>query len=346
MVVAAHGGSQSPKSQGDPAQETAAQLAQPVTWDVLAFGEAMLRLQPAGNERIEDADVFRVYTGGAELNTCYALAALGLRPAFFSVLPEGPLGRRVLRHLRGIGIDVSLVRTVPGRLGTYWVEYGPKPRSIEVHYDRQGSTVCHVRREDIPWEALGSSRVFYASGITPSLSPATRVLALEMAEIARASGSLVVTDLNYRARLWTPQEAAPVLERLARTAHVVVATEDDLRALFDCGGTAEEAAAQAFRRFGCRTLVLTRGSQGAIALEADRVLRSEVFPLSPVDRVGAGDAFVAGYLYATLTGRTNQALDYGLAMAALKHSVPGDTLTTTPGELERVVARTGGDIRR
>ena len=156
--------------------------------DVLAFGEALLRLQPEDDGRLEDSGLLAAYPGGAELNTCFALAGLGVPAAWFSVLPEGPLGRRILRHLRGAGVDCSLVRTAPGRLGTYWVEYGRDPRTIEVVYDRRDSTVCRVRREDVPWDALRKARLFFVSGITPALSPETRALALEMAEAARAAG--------------------------------------------------------------------------------------------------------------------------------------------------------------
>ncbi len=317
-----------------------------MTRDVLAFGEALLRLQPEDDGRIEDALRFFAYPGGAELNTCCALASLGLQASFFSVLPEGPLGRRVIRHLRSAGVDTSLVRTGPGRLGTYWVEYGREPRTIEVLYDRGGSSVCGVRREDAPWEALRSSRVFFVSGITPALSPATRELALEMAEVARKAGVRVATDLNYRARLWAAEEAAPVLERLARASDIVIATEDDLRLLFALTGEAEEIARAARERFGARTFVLTRGGEGGLFLEEGAVRRAAVFPSVRRDRIGAGDAFTAGFLYATLTGRDERALDYALALAALKHSLPGDTLLTTPEEVERIVARDAHGIRR
>lgn len=314
--------------------------------DVLAFGEALLRLQPEGDGRIEDASRFLAYPGGAELNTCHALASLGLDAAWFSVLPEGPLGRRVLRHLRAAGVDVSHVRTASGRLGTYWVEYGREPRTIEVLYDRKDSSVCHVRRDEAPWDALRSSRVFFVSGITPALSPAARELAMEMAETARAAGVTVATDLNYRARLWPASEAAPVLERLARAAQLVIATEDDLRTLFGWAGEPEELAREAVARFRPQVMVLTRGAEGGLSIEDGVVRRSSVFPTTRLDRVGAGDAFTAGFLYATLTGRKERALDYALAMAALKHSLSGDTLTTTPEELERIVAREARDIRR
>jgi len=313
--------------------------------DVLAFGEALLRLQPEGDGRIEDAVRFLAHPGGAELNTCFALAGLGLRTAWFSLLPEGPLGRRVLRHARGGGVDVSLVRTAPGRLGTYWVEYGRAPRSIEVLYDRRDSTVCHVRREDAPWEALRSCHLFFVTGITAALSAETRDLALEMAEAARAAGARVATDLNYRARLWTAEEAAPVLERLARAADIVISTEEDLRTLYGWKGDPEEVAREASDRFRCRTMVLTRGGEGGLSLEGGRVRRCAAFPSSPIDRVGAGDAFTAGYLYATLAGR-EEALDFGLAMAALKHSIPGDTMATSLPEVERIVTREAHGIRR
>lgn len=314
--------------------------------DVLAFGEALLRLQPREDARLEDAGPLDAYPGGAELNTCYALSSLGARAAWFSVVPEGPLGRRVLRHLRGGGVDTSLVRTAPGRLGTYWVEYGRDPRTIEVVYDRRDSTVCRVRRDDVPWDAIPASRLFFVSGITPALSADARAVALAMAETARAAGVPVATDLNYRARLWTPAEAAPVLEALARLAEIVITTADDLRALFGFAGDPDALAAQARERFGCRTVVLTLGAEGALCIDDGERRRCATFPSHPRDRIGAGDAFSAGFLYAWLSGRRAQALEYGLALAALKHSVPGDTLATTREEVERVMARGAGGIRR
>ncbi|MGE0452981.1 MAG: PfkB family carbohydrate kinase [Vicinamibacteria bacterium] len=315
-------------------------------FDVIAFGEALLRLQPEGDRRIEESPGFTAYPGGAELNTCYALANLGLRTAWFSVLPEGPLGRRILRHLRGAGVDVSLVKTRPGRLGTYWVEYGREPRSIEVLYDRKDSTICGVRAEDVPWEAIRAARVFFVSGITPALSPASRTLAIEMARAARDAGVMVATDLNYRSRLWSPEQAAPVLEELARSADVLIATEDDLNTLYGMTGTSEAVARTAQQRFGARTVVLTRGSEGGLCLESGEVRATAVFRSARIDRVGAGDAFTAGFLWATLTGRQARALDYGLALAGLKHSLPGDTLITTPEEVERIMDRQIRDIQR
>jgi 2-dehydro-3-deoxygluconokinase len=314
--------------------------------DVVAFGEALLRLQAEEDGRIEDAARFFAFPGGAELNTCFALANLGLSSAWFSVVPEGPLGRRVLRHLRSAGVDCSLVKTAPGRLGTYWVEYGRSPRTIEVHYDRKDSTVCFVRPEDAPWEAVRRSRLFFVSGITPALSPACRDLALEMAETAHAAGALVATDLNYRARLWPAEAAAPVLDRLARAADIVISAEDDLRKLFGLTGDEEQVAWAALERFDARTVVLTRGGEGGLCVERGDLRRCAVFPSLATDRIGAGDAFTAGFLYATLTGREDAALDYGLALAALKHSLPGDTLVTTREEVDRVVSREAQGIRR
>jgi 2-dehydro-3-deoxygluconokinase len=317
-----------------------------VAHDVVAFGEALLRLQAEEDGRIEDAVRFFAFPGGAELNTCFALANLGLKAAWFSVLPQGPLGRRVVRHLRSAGVDCSLVKTTPGRLGTYWVEYGRSPRTIEVHYDRKDSTVCAVRPEDAPWEAVRSCRLFFVSGITPALSPSCRDLALEMAEAAHEAGALVATDLNYRARLWSAEEAAPVLDRLARAADIVISAEDDLRRLFGFEGGEEQVAWAAVERFKARTLVLTRGGEGGLFVEEGELRHCAVFPSLATDRIGAGDAFTAGFLYATLTGRQDKALDYGLAMAALKHSLPGDTLVTTPEEVDRVVSRDSQGIRR
>jgi 2-dehydro-3-deoxygluconokinase len=317
-----------------------------VAGDVLAFGEALLRLQPVDEGRLDECAALDAFPGGAELNTCCALASLGVSTAFFSVLPEGPLGRRILRHLRAAGVDCAHVRTAPGRLGTYWVEYGRDPRAIDVLYDRRDSTVCRVRREDVPWEALRAARVFYVTGITPALSPETRSLAVEMVEAANAAGVTVATDLNHRARLWPAAEAAPVLERLARAAQIVITTAEDLRLLFGMSGRAEALVVAARERFGCRTLVLTLGGEGALCADDGALRQCAAFPSHARDRIGAGDAFAAGFLYAWLAGRREHALDYGLAMAALKHGVAGDTLATTVDEVERVMARGERGIRR
>jgi 2-dehydro-3-deoxygluconokinase len=317
-----------------------------VAHDVVSFGEALLRLQPTDHARLEDAPRFHAYVGGAEFNTSCALASLGLHVAWFSVVPEGPLGRRVLRSLRAAGVDASLVRVAPGRLGAYWCEYGQPPRSIEVIYDRSDSTVCHVAPADAPLDALRAARLFYVSGITPALSVSAREVALEMAATARSAGVLVATDLNFRARLWSAAEAAPVLERLARSAQIVIATEDDLGTLYGIAGECQDVARAAQARFGCRTLVLTRGAQGAACLEAGRFTTAASYPVSRIDRIGAGDAFSAGFLWATLTGRQQRALDCGLALAALKHSIPGDTLSTTPAELLSLLDREHSEIRR
>lgn len=314
--------------------------------DVIGFGEALLRLMPEADERVAEATAFRAYVGGAELNTCAAAASLGLDTAWFSVLPPGMLGERVRRHLRACGVDTALVRTAPGRLGTYWVEYGREPRSIEVLYDRAGSTVCGVRHEDAPWQALRAARAFFVSGITPALSPATRELALALCAAGREAGALVATDLNYRARLWTPAAAAPVLEQLARSARIVIVTADDARTLWGTVGEPEVVARALQARFECECLVMTRGGEGAIAIDAGECRQAAVLPTTRRDRIGAGDAFAAGFVWAWLAGRRERALDYALAMAALKHTVPGDTLTTSVAEIEAIAAREVRDIRR
>jgi 2-dehydro-3-deoxygluconokinase len=317
-----------------------------VSFDVLAFGEALLRLQPEEHERLEEATRLHAYVGGAELNVAYALAGLGRRCAFFSAVPEGPLGRRVLRHLRAGGVDASLVRVKEGRLGLYWVEYGCEPRAIEVHYDRRHSAVCALARADVPWEALRASRMLFVSGITPALAPSLRELALEMVQEARRHGVAVAVDLNYRARLWSVEEAAPALEQLARGADLLVSPEADLRALFGWTGTPEELARTAAQRLQAATVVLTCGADGAVCLREGGLRRQPVVASTHVDRVGAGDAFTAGLLYGLLEGRPDRALDYAVAMASLKHAVRGDGLTTTPEELERVATGQLREIRR
>ena len=235
--------------------------------EVLAFGEALLRLQPVDDGRLEEGSASPPIPAAPSSTPATRWPASAFPPPGSRCFPKGRSGAASCATCAARGVDCSHVRTAAGRLGTYWVEYGRDPRTIEVVYDRRDSTVCRVRREDVPWDALRSARLFFVSGITPALSAETRAAAVEMAETARAAGVTVATDLNFRARLWSPAEAAPVLERLARAAEIVITAADDLRTVFGMSGEPEALAAAARERFGCRTIAVTLGGAGALCVD-------------------------------------------------------------------------------
>lgn len=317
-------------------------------FDVIGFGEPLGRLQALGDDRLEAASSLKLHIGGAELNSCCTVAALGLRSAFASVVPEGPLGRKVLRHAREASVDTELVNSSAGRLGLYFVDFGHAPRSIEILYDRRGSAFAESGHEVVSRVSatLAQTRSLLVTGITPALGPKLSDVTLVLAQEAKRSSCLFAFDLNYRSRLWGKEEAATVLAKVARFADVLIATEDDLGLLFGFTGEPRALARKCRDAFGARTTVITRGGEGAFGLFGDTERSAASFGSVAIDRIGAGDAFTGGLLYALLERREEQALDIALACAALKRSMPGDALITNLAELEQTLQRDTRDIRR
>ncbi|MCX2727870.1 sugar kinase [Thermomicrobium sp. 4228-Ro] len=318
-------------------------------WDVVGFGEAMLRLAVPTGERLETTKQLEVGIGGAEANVLIALARLGRRTAWSSVLPRNTLGERIARELAWHGVDTSLIHwTDEGRVGVYFLDVGVPPRPTVVLYDRAGSVVAHVDPLVFPVEWVSESRWLHATGITPALSSGCRAVLARLVERACQSGVGVSFDVNYRSRLWSPEEAARTLEWFCRQATVLLCGEDDARLLWGLSGDGEAVAHALSTRFGAAMTVVTRGEHGAVATTADG--RTVIVPgraATVVDRVGAGDAFAAGFLHGYLdTGDVERGLQYGVALAALKLTVRGDLAIVTAEELESAVAAARRTILR
>src|SRR5579862_8409144 len=214
------------------------------SYDLLTLGETLLRLSPPGMQRLDQAKNFEVAVGGSELNVASMLARLGRRTAWVSRLPEGPLGRIVEGEARRHGVDTRFVRWIPeARLGLMFFEPGPAPRNARVIYDRKHSAASEMGFEDAPWEALiAASARLHLSGITPALGPSCRALVAHVAGLAAAAGKPVSYDLNYRATLWSADDARAMLDAVAPYLELFVVAERDARAVL---GFEEEAEALA-----------------------------------------------------------------------------------------------------
>jgi 2-dehydro-3-deoxygluconokinase len=177
--------------------------------EVVALGEAMLRLTPPNYRRLEQADCFEVEVGGAELNTAVGLVRLGRAVAWVSRLPDQPLGRLVLNRARAAGVDVSAVQLTPGgRVGLYFLEQGAAPRPGSIIYDRHDSAMAQLRPGQFDWPSLfAGARWFHVTGITPALSPTAAEAVREALHAARSAGLTVSMDVNYRAKLWSLEQA-------------------------------------------------------------------------------------------------------------------------------------------
>jgi len=312
--------------------------------DLVAIGEVMLRLSIPSPARIETVRQLDVQVGGAEANVAAAVARLGLRAAWISAVPANAWGERIRRELAGHGIDCGYVRVVEGaRVGVYFLEFGVAPRPIRVLYDRRDSAFAQITPEAVDWTPVRQARLVHLTGITPALGVGPRAVV----ERALREASAISFDLNYRAALWSPAEARTFVETVLPIARHVFMGEAEARTVFALEGTIEQVIDALARRAPKATIALLQGSEGSTVLADGRLWRpSRAHTVQVVDPVGAGDAYVAGFLWATMNGRTPQdAVDAGAAVAALKCSTRGDVALVDARDVADLMAG-GSDIRR
>jgi 2-dehydro-3-deoxygluconokinase len=306
------------------------------------LGEAMLRLSVRPGDRLEDAAAFEVSIGGSEANVAYAAARVGMRAAWVSALPDNVLGRRVAGTLSSAGVDTSLVRwEKAARLGLYFIERGAAPRPIDVLYDRANSAMALAGAGSFDLAALADTRFLHVSGITLALSDSSRALTRAALEAARKSHAVVTFDVNYRHKLWEPAAAAAAVREVAPLIHVVVCTAEDASDLFGVKGSDELRAL-----LGVETVVVTMGADGAVASRSGSTVSRGGYPVETVDRVGAGDAFVAGLIWGLADGSLELGLERGLAMSALKMTLHGDLFRLGAGDVAALLSRQRREVGR
>jgi 2-dehydro-3-deoxygluconokinase len=313
-------------------------------FDLVTLGEVLLRLAIPSPGRFETARSLDVQIGGAEANVAAACARLGLHAAWISALPANPWGDRVRRELTGHGVDCSYVRMIPGaRLAIYFLEYGAAPRPVRVLYDRRDSAFARLTADEIDWTPVRDARVVHLTGITPALGPASR----RLAERALAEASTVSFDLNYRAALWTPAEARAFAVHALPPARYVFVGLEEARTVFELDGPPERIVEALARHAAKATVTVLMGDAGSLTLDGGRLVRPRPrIRVDVVDPVGAGDAFVAGFLWAALRGRDIQeTVDTAAAVAALKCSMWGDIALVRPEDVEDLLAG-GPGVRR
>lgn len=325
---------------------------------IVFFGELLLRLTAPGRELLLQSGRLDVHVGGAEANVAVGLSRLGHDSAMVSRVPANALGDAAVTFLRGHGVDCSDVSTAPGRMGLYFLTAGAGLRASEIIYDRAHSAFADSAADAFDWPSLlkGAGRL-HLSGITPALGPASADAAIAAAEAARAMGVPVSFDGNYRARLWESWDSDPkaVLTQLVGMADLLFGNHRDISLLLgtqfsgDGPDRRREAAEAAFAAFPNLQLIAStaRHTEDAdhhrisarvdardAAHQTEEVLISGI-----VDRIGAGDAFAAGVLHGVASGRDlDWAVRSGLALTALKHSLPGDASLFGPADIEAFLA--------
>ncbi len=326
-----------------------------MSYDIVTFGETMIRLSAPDYKRLEQTETMNVNVGGSESSVAIAIRRLGLTTAFVTRLTSNPLGRMVENKVREHGVDTShIVWTDGDRVGTYFLEHGANPRPSAVIYDRKDSAISKIKPGMVDWEKVfKDTRLFHTSGITPALSKSTEEVTEEALKAAQSAGVKVSIDLNYRSKLWSQQEAKECMTRLMDYTDILVTTEEDTERVFDIvGEDYEEVAHKLAAKFGFEAVAITlrenismwRNNWTAIAYADGTIYDDMTYELELVDRVGGGDSFTAGFLYGYLTGDVQKGVKYGNATSAIKQTNPGDINWATLEEVESL-AQGGGRVR-
>jgi 2-dehydro-3-deoxygluconokinase len=316
-------------------------------FDFVTFGETMIRLSPPNKQLLEQAASLDIHVGGSESNTAMTLARLGLRTAWVSKLVANPLGRKIASTLAAQGVDISgIVWTETGRNATYFVEFGAPPRPHRVTYDRKDSAINALKPAEVNWALFEKARVVHLTGITPALSDNCRRLVASIIEHARTQRSLISFDVNYRSKLWNTRRARRILEPLCSNADILFIGRDDAADIFGVTGEPERIVETLASRLGCPTVAVTLGRGGAICLHKGKLVRSRTFQTSEVDRLGAGDAFSAGFIFGYLTRNVEYAIEFAAAISALKFTIPGDACLITKADVEAVMDSGESKIQR
>lgn len=334
---------------------------------VLCFGEVLLRLASPAKELLLQSPRLDVCVAGAEANVAAALARWGHNASALTILPESPLGDAALGELRRHGIATDRVQRGPGRMGLFFLETGALQRASEIHYDRAESAFASAPPERFDWEReLAGVTWLHISGVTPAVGAASARAAVAAMRAAVRLGVSTSFDCNHRAKLWSAWkgDARAVLGEMVEHSDILFATERDIAALFGAGfdavpaaERAQHAARQVFARFprvkAMYSTLRTERSADDNSLSAQlclpgRHLRTGTYELRPiVDRIGSGDAFAAGVLHGHLKSLDPQAtLEFGLAAAALKHSIAGDFNHARLEQIEALLAEQGFGVRR
>ena len=318
-----------------------------MTVDLVTFGETMLRLSPPAGDRLETATSLEFRTAGAESNVAIAAARLGASSVWLSKLPDSPLGRRVTNEVRQHSVEPRIEWDDEARQGAYYIEHGATPRPTTVIYDRADAAITTAHPTDQYRASIQEASVFYTSGITPALSGTLEETTKELLATAQEAETTTVFDLNYRSKLWSPAAARETYESLFEAIDILVAAERDIHNVLDREGSAEELAADLATDFEFETVIVTRGDEGALAVQEGAIYEQPAFETETVDAIGTGDAFVGGYLARQIAGDSvPEALSYAAATAALKRTIEGDLAVVTPDEVEGVLESEDGGISR
>lgn len=328
------------------------ELSREKMFDVVTMGEIMLRLSSPRYERISRGDTFEKRAEGAELNVAMGTALMGLRSAVITKLPNNQLGTLIKNRVRFGGVsDVLFIydNDPKSRLGTYYYEYGAYPRKPALVYDRDNSAFTTIKFEEIPKELFTNAKLFHTSGITMGVSKQAKETAIEVIKAFKKGGAIISYDINYRARLLTEEEAREIYYEIAPYLDVLFVSEETSRRLMQKTGTLDEMMKSYTEGTDIKYVLTTQRTVHSPKIHdftsmvyssgEDKFYTEPAFEqIEVIDRIGSGDAYCAGALFALIEyGTPDKMVSFGNAYSAIKNTILGDLPATDRREIESVI---------
>lgn len=337
---------------------------------VVTFGEVMLRLAPENYLRFVQSDRLEATFGGAEANVAVSLANYGLDAMFVTKLPTHEIGQAAVNSLRKYGVNTSKIVRGGERVGIYYCEKGASQRPSKVIYDRAHSSIATAEERDFDWKnILNGADWFHFTGITPALSEDVAKICLAAVKEAKKQGITVSCDLNFRKKLWSKEQAGKTMGEICKYVDYCIANEEDAKDVFGIeaegsdiyGGKLDKdgyisVAEKLSARFGFKGVAITlRESKSAndndwsgMLFANGKAYFSKKYSMHIVDRVGGGDSFGGGLIYALTSGYDAQkAIEFAVAASCLKHTIEGDYNLVSVAEVESLAGgNASGRVQR
>lgn len=324
---------------------------------IITLGEIMLRLSTPGPKRFVQSESFDVFYGGGEANVAVSLANFGHDAYFVSKLPEHDIGESALQALARYNVNTSYIIRGGSRIGLYFLETGRSMRASKVIYDRAHSAIAEADASEFDFDQIfKDADWFHFSGITPALGPKAAELTKKALIAAKKAGVTVSVDLNYRKKLWTPEEAQTVMKALMPFVDICIGNEEDAELVLGFkpkgidvtqGHIDAEGYKDIFKQmketFGFKVIAstlrvshsATKNGWSALLYDGESFYQSKHYLIEPIiDRVGGGDAFSAGLIHGLIHKKPQEALEFAVAASALKHTIPGDFNQVSIEEVE------------
>ena len=330
---------------------------------IVTFGEIMLRLAPEGYYRFVQAEKYGATYGGGEANVAVSLANYGLDAAFVTKLPKHEIGQAGVNSLRRFGVDTSFIARGGDRVGIYYLEKGASQRPSKDIYDRAGSSIATATSEDFDWNKIFEGvEWFHFTGITPALGDNVAEICIEACKAAKERNITVSCDLNYRNKLWSKEKAGQVMTELCQYVDVCIANEEDASDVFGIKASDTDVTTGKVNKEGYievakkladtfhfskvaitlrESLSANDNNWSAMLYTGNEAFFSKTYKMHIVDRVGGGDSFGGGLIYACVNNYDPQStIEFAVAASCLKHSIEGDFNMVSVDEVKKLA---GGD---